>query len=137
MKTGNKTAKSRLNRKQVLFFAGILLLLAVCALWFYLFFGRQGGYVVVEIDSEREAVLSLDRDTHYRIRTKDGGYNELVIEAGRAFVLKADCPGQDCVHFAPISHSGQSIVCLPHRVNIYISEAPEGKQEREYDGMAN
>lgn len=126
MRTENKTTKFPSRRRHYLYFAGILLMITGVAVWFFLFFGRAGSHVVVEIDGEREAVLSLTRDTHYRIQTENG-YNELVIEAGRAFVQTADCAGQDCVHFAPISHAGQSIVCLPHKVNIYVLEETEAE----------
>lgn len=126
----NKTAQFFADRKHFLYFAGILFVIAGLAVWVFLFFGRTGSCVAVEIDGQREAVLSLDKDTHYRIQTQDG-YNELVIKAGRAFVEEADCAGQDCVHFAPISHEGQSIVCLPHKVNIYVLGEMEAEWERE------
>ncbi|MBR0281151.1 MAG: NusG domain II-containing protein [Oscillibacter sp.] len=35
-------------------------------------------------------------------------------------VLDADCPTQDCVHTGVITHSGQSIVCLPARIVIRL-----------------
>lgn len=35
-------------------------------------------------------------------------------------VLDSDCPTQDCVHTGVITHSGQSIVCLPARIVIRL-----------------
>lgn len=35
-------------------------------------------------------------------------------------VAESDCPTQDCVHTGIVSHSGQSIVCLPARIVIQL-----------------
>lgn len=44
----------------------------------------------------------------------------LIIKEGEAYMQEADCPNQICVHHSPISHKGESIVCLPNRVIIEI-----------------
>ena len=44
----------------------------------------------------------------------------LIIKDGEAYMQEADCPNQICVHHSPISHKGESIVCLPNRVIIEI-----------------
>ncbi|MBQ6026404.1 MAG: NusG domain II-containing protein [Lachnospiraceae bacterium] len=44
----------------------------------------------------------------------------LVISDGKADMESADCPNQICVHHSAISHTGETIVCLPNRVVIEV-----------------
>ena len=44
----------------------------------------------------------------------------LIIKEGEAYMQEADCPNQICVRHSPISHKGETIVCLPNRVIIEI-----------------
>jgi hypothetical protein len=125
------------RNKRILLIILIITIVVLLVIWWYAFWGKSGNYVVVEIDGLEDARFLLDRDTTYRIQVGEDSYNELVIEKGRAYVAEADCAGQDCVHFAPISHQGQSIVCLPHKVNIYIVADSAATTERNYDAMAN
>ena len=46
----------------------------------------------------------------------------LVISDGKADMESADCPNQICVHHGAISHTGETIVCLPNRVVIEVIE---------------
>lgn len=46
----------------------------------------------------------------------------LVIKDGKAYMLEADCPNQICVHHSAISHKGETIVCLPNRIIIEITD---------------
>lgn len=46
----------------------------------------------------------------------------LIISDGKADMESADCPNQICVHHGAISHTGETIVCLPNRVVIEIVE---------------
>ena len=46
----------------------------------------------------------------------------LVIFDGKADMESADCPNQICVHHSAISHTGETIVCLPNRVVIEVIE---------------
>lgn len=46
----------------------------------------------------------------------------LVISDGKADMESADCPNQICVHHSAISHTGETIVCLPNRVVIEVVE---------------
>jgi hypothetical protein len=41
----------------------------------------------------------------------------------------ADCRDQICVHHIPISGSGESIICLPHKLVVTVT----GKQDNEND----
>ena len=58
--------------------------------------------------------------------TVSGTYENIVlIQNGAVYVSEASCPGNDCVHSGRISRSGQSIICLPNKLEIRISGEPE------------
>ena len=50
-----------------------------------------------------------------------GGTNVLVIEDGTARIDKADCPDGLCCKTGKVSRSGQSIICLPHKLTVEIT----------------
>ncbi len=55
------------------------------------------------------------------------GTNIVRIEAGCICMVSADCPDQICVHMG--WSTGQTIVCLPHRLVIQF-------EDHAFDGMA-
>ena len=58
--------------------------------------------------------------------TVGGTYeNTVMVENGTVSVSDATCPGKDCVHSGSISRAGQSIICLPNKLEIRISGEPE------------
>lgn len=84
--------------------------------------------VVIDEASNRTVLerLDLSKNTSYSIVTEslsgetEPGNNHLVIENGEAWISEANCPNQDCVHQGKISHNGEMLVCLPHRVTVSI-----------------
>lgn len=103
--------------------ADAILLLAVLAFaaGLFLFWPRgSGDVVVVTVEQQEYARLPLGRDARLEIENSLGERNVLVIENGCAQVIEADCSNQVCVQTAPISAEGQMIVCLPHKVVVFI-----------------
>ena len=95
-------------------------LAATVALAAYLWFSpRRGAVVEISVAGQVTETLPLDTDTQ-RLIAGEGGTNRLVIENGTARIDEADCPDALCVHHAPISRPGQSILCLPHRVAVTV-----------------
>lgn len=80
--------------------------------------------VVVTVDGKDYGTYSLRQEQVIRIET-DHGYNELTIKDGQASVTASDCKNQVCVHSMAISQSGQSIICLPHKLIIQITGSGE------------
>ena len=79
----------------------------------------EGNSVEVRVDGELVAEYSLSRDRTVEIEGV-GGNNRLVIRDGEAMIEYADCPDGICAAHSPISRSGESIVCLPHRVIVTV-----------------
>ena len=101
-----------------------LLVCSGIALFLVLFFRTPGGQVVVEVDGAVYGRYDLHKDATVRIETEDGSYNLLQIADGCACVTQANCPDKLCVHQPKISQTGENIVCLPHRVVVFIEEPP-------------
>ena len=91
---------------------------------------QEGARAVVTIDGRKTADYDLSEDREEVIET-EYGCNRLVIHEGTAAVTEADCPDKVCVREGRIRWSGQSIVCLPHRLVVSI----EGNGEQEIDGL--
>lgn len=106
------------------------LLLAAGALALFLLFTRQdGGIARVQIDGQTVMELPLNQDT--QVVLGEGEHtNTLVIQNGTAQVVEASCPDQVCVRQGAVHYSGESIVCLPHKLIVSI----EGGSENGVDG---
>lgn len=82
-------------------------------------------------DGQLLASYPLTDDLTEAIPWEEDGYNLLLIENGMASVTDATCPDQLCVRQRAISKSGESIICLPHRLVLQI----EGEEEGELDAV--
>ncbi|MBR0088006.1 MAG: NusG domain II-containing protein [Lachnospiraceae bacterium] len=111
----------RRYRNDMLLIAALLLL---CGLIFAVRTCRseKGKYAVVEIDGEIADVFLLSENTEKSYREGEALLNRIRIENGEAAVLEASCPDQICVHHKPVSKAGETIVCLPHRFVITITD---------------
>lgn len=121
-------------KKGDLVFAAIVVGIAVLIFGgYYWGYGREGAYVQVTVDGKVYAEYPLYEERRVRLEYEGReGFNELVIEEGKASVVSADCPDELCVKQKAISRTGESIVCLPHKLVITIT----GGEEAEYDGIA-
>ena len=93
----------------------------------------KGAWVVVTLDGREQSRYHLMESGVYRLEGEGTAFNVLVIRDGRAFIDEANCQNQVCVHSKAISYTGETITCLPHRIQVRI----EGGEELEYDTFAN
>ncbi|MDO4798764.1 MAG: NusG domain II-containing protein [Coriobacteriales bacterium] len=75
--------------------------------------------ILVHDANGRVQTLSLDQDARLAVHT-DLGSNEVVVEGGTARMGQADCPHGDCLRQRAISHPGEQLVCLPHRLWVEV-----------------
>jgi len=54
-----------------------------------------------------------------------GGENTLLVEPNQISITSASCPDQLCVRQGAITGGGLPIICLPHRLVIEITSAPD------------
>ena len=103
------------RRGDLLLLLGIFVLVAALALGYGLT-RREGAYVAVLQQGTELARYSLAQDRQIPI----GESNLLVIEGGKAKMLRANCPDQICVEHRPVSKVGQTIVCLPNQIVVKV-----------------
>lgn len=90
--------------------AGLLLLFTA--------FSDKGAYAEVTVDGELYGVYRTDRDTTVDIN----GTNTLVIKDGEVFMQSACCENRTCVKQGAITKVGESIICLPNRVTVTLTD---------------
>ena len=123
--------KGKKNRADIILIAVLILAGAVLAA-ILLLGGKNGNTVTVKVDGQVIETFPLNRDTRYEIAGADGGSNILVISGGYAWVEEADCPDGLCINMGKINKTGQSVVCLPHKVVVEIMDS-SGSEEPEVD----
>ena len=102
------------------------IVLIALASWIYLRFSRdEGAFVVASVDGEVTGRYPLSQPLSLELESP-GGSHFLVIEDGTAKVTAADCPDKLCVNQKAIRFQGESIICLPHRLEIRIEGGEEG-----------
>lgn len=78
----------------------------------------EGAEVEIYHNGTLVKTMSLSREESY---TLEGAYtNVITVRDRKVSVTFSDCPGEDCVHSAPIGATGRSIVCLPNGVEVRI-----------------
>ena len=93
---------------------------------------KDGKEVIVTVEGKEVYKTSIKKDQIYQIPEKNGT-NVMQIKDGKVTMKKADCKDQICADHKAIEKSGETIVCLPHKVVIEI-QAEDGK-EQELDGV--
>lgn len=115
------------RRHDILFIAVLLFLCAIAALGLHI--SREtGDTVTVLVDGQHYGEYALSEDRIVEI-VSDGGYNRLVIADGYAHVEEASCPDGICSSHRPISHDGESIICLPNKVVIEIHRQEQNQPD--------
>lgn len=114
--------------------AGLIFLCLCMALISYLLLGHggkdQSDMVVIEEAGVTIATFPLSEDMTYEYADGDN-WNQIQILQGEVFVSDANCRNHQCIQQGKISHRGEVIACLPHKLIISIS----GSQREQLDGM--
>ncbi len=107
-------------RNDILLVVGCLLLVLIVFVIFKANL-KKGNFVKVTVDSQEKYCYNFNNDTEVLI--KDGeNTNLLVIKNGEAYIKEANCPDKICVAHRKISKTGETIVCLPHKLVVEITE---------------
>lgn len=119
------------KKRNDLLLSGIFLAAALAVLFFQNFFMQEkGDFVTVTQDGEVIGQYSLWENRTIPLE-KEHGYNLLVIENGSAKMAEADCPDKLCVKQRRISRSGESLICLPHKLIVTVDR----KGQKETSGV--
>ncbi|SCX11335.1 hypothetical protein SAMN02910339_01621 [Lachnospiraceae bacterium YSD2013] len=133
--SSHQKSASRLLKNDIVLLA-ILVVVALILFPIVSHSKKPGAYALVELDGDEYATLSLDTDTTLTVTT-DQGTNTIVVHNHEVSVESANCPDLICVNHAPISLTGEVIVCLPHKLVITIkSDNPAKESEGSIDAIA-
>ncbi len=110
--------------------ADILLLIFLVALglfvsWYSLAADSQGDKVVVTADGEVFGVYDLSDDQEIEV-SRGTHINHITIKDGTVSMTYSSCKNQICVHTGAISHTKDSIACLPNKVIVEIESSKGG-----------
>lgn len=97
----------------IVVFALILCLLPLLSL----FFKTKGDVVTITYDGQ---TITYPLDENATVRLKDGAIT-VEIQSGVVRVVSSDCESGICVHTAPISNAGETIVCIPNSLVVKIT----------------
>ena len=79
----------------------------------------EADTVVIYVDGKIEKKLDLNKNQEYKVNV-DNGYNNIRIKDKKAKIKESDCSNQTCVNMGTISKDGQTLICLPHKVEVTI-----------------
>ena len=109
-----------ISRADILLIVGILIL-AIAGLFVWKKLQKPGTYVDIMIDGTSVKTLQIDEDASYEVK-QDAGVNTVVVQGGSVTVQNADCPDKICEKHRAISQTGETIICLPHKLVVEIKE---------------
>ena len=108
----------RFQKGDLLAMALIAMLAVLVAIAFLPKDSSQPVMAEVYRDGALIKTLDLSEDATFVV---SGNYtNTVTVAKGSVAITSSDCPGEDCVHSAPIQSTGRSIVCLPNGVEVRV-----------------
>ncbi|MDE5964232.1 MAG: NusG domain II-containing protein [Eubacterium sp.] len=122
-----------MKKADFILIGSVAVIAAVLFLCLYVFNSGSGDFVQIEVDGAVTDTISLSQDTVREIKT-DNGTNTLVISDGSAVMTQADCPDGICSNHKPINKTGESIICLPHKVVVTVIS--DKSNDNEIDAVA-
>lgn len=82
---------------------------------------KSGKTVVITENGSTYGTYSLSENKVIDINT-DLGHNKVVIKDGKVHMEEADCPDKYCVDKGNISKTNESLICLPHKLVVEITD---------------
>jgi len=115
----NKVNPYKVCRNDILLAAGFALAAVVLLVCLITGTGREAGLVVITSNGTEYGRYSVSDEQVIDIDC-GFGHNRVVISDGTVRMEDADCPDKYCISRGSISKSGETIVCLPHRLVVEL-----------------
>lgn len=106
-------------KKRDLILIAVLLIIAGASYGIVQLTSHSGDQVIVTVDKQKVIQEPLSKNQELEVPLTNGE-NIIIIKNGKVAMKQADCPDQICVKHKAISKSGETIVCLPHKVVVEI-----------------
>jgi len=121
----------KFGKWDVVFLAALLVLGIALTAGVYRF-SKAGSRIDITVDGQLYGTYLLSEPQEIQIELDGRTANVVVIEDGAAYMKEADCPDGLCRRQGAVSRSGQTIVCLPHRLVVEVI----GGDGQEYDAVS-
>ena len=100
-------------KKDIILIAAFVIIAVIAFVVINHFVKKDGAFVQIN-------TIPVNQNETLTIEGYQGGSNIVTIENGGVTMTDADCPDKLCVKTGRISKTGETIVCLPHRVVVEI-----------------
>lgn len=80
---------------------------------------NTGDYAEISFDGKVIKVMPLSKNDIWRFQYDDD-FNTIVVKDGKVYVESANCRDKLCTNAKPINMSGETIICLPHKLSIRV-----------------
>lgn len=123
--------KKFLKNDLILIFS--IIVISLLSVTIILLTSKHGNYVTIEQNGTITAVLQINKNQKYNIYNEDNEIeNTILIENGQVSMIYADCPDKICEKHRAIKNNNESIICLPNKVIVTVTNG----LENELDGVA-
>lgn len=127
------------KRKKDLIFIFSILIFAVFLLLIQRVYGNaqdEADVVKITVNQKLYGTYDLNKNQTITIQN-DLGINTIQIQNKDVWMEEADCPDGYCKEQGHISKNKQTIVCLPHKLVLEISDVSEKSESDSVDIIAN
>lgn len=127
------------KRKKDLIFIFSILIFAVFLLLIQRVYGNaqdEADVVKITVNQKLYGTYDLNKNQTITIQN-DFGINTIQIQNKDVWMEEADCPDGYCKEQGHISKNKQTIVCLPHKLVVEISDDSEKSESDSVDIIAN
>ena len=127
------------KRKKDLIFIFSILIFAVFLLLIQRVYGNaqdEADLVKITVNQKLYGTYDLNKNQTITIQN-DFGINTIQIQNKDVWMEEADCPDGYCKEQGHISKNKQTIVCLPHKLVVEISDVSEKSESDSVDIIAN
>lgn len=127
------------KRKKDLIFIFSILIFAVFLLLIQRVYGNaqdEADMIKITVDQKLYGTYDLNKNQTITIQN-DLGINTIQIQNKDVWMEEADCPDGYCKEQGHISKNKQTIVCLPHKLVVEISDDSEKSESDSVDIIAN
>lgn len=127
------------KRKKDLIFIFSILIFAVFLLLIQRVYGNaqdEADLVKITVDQKLYGTYDLNKNQTITIQN-DLGINTIQIQNKDVWMEEADCPDGYCKEQGHISKNKQTIVCLPHKLVVEISDDSEKSEPDSVDMIVN
>ena len=115
----NAPTPSKLFAKGDLLLIAIILIVSL-GISLHLFSSKDNPTVAeLYINNKLAKVIPLSQEGYFKYKYDNVSFS-VDVKEGRVRISESNCPRKVCVHQGWISHSGESIICVPNKVVVKI-----------------